>query len=155
MEESQASVTNPWSYEIVGEHWSINDYIMRRYIASTIHKILYEIWNDEIRSVRKMHWESNCAQIFLRNLNRMTQFGECRHRRVENIKTGIQETGWRTWIGLIWLRTGTCGMLLQTWWTFGFDKMCRLSVSKQTTTFSRRNLVHGVKLSVSELATYH
>jgi hypothetical protein len=42
------------------------------------------------------------------------------------MKTYIQETEWRTWIGLIWLRTGTCNRLLQTWWTFGFDKMCRV-----------------------------
>jgi len=42
-------------------------------------------------------------------------FGRPRHRRVENIKTDLQETGWQTWIGLIWLRTGTCGRLLQTW----------------------------------------
>jgi len=34
---------------------------------------------------------------------------------VDNIKTDIQEKGQRTWIGLIWLRTGTCGRLLQTW----------------------------------------
>jgi len=45
---------------------------------------------------------------------------------VENIKTDLQETGWQTWIGLIWLRTGTCGRLLQTWWNFGFEKMWRV-----------------------------
>jgi len=41
-------------------------------------------------------------------------FGRPRHGRVDNIKTDLQETGWQTWIGLIWLRTGTCGRLLQT-----------------------------------------
>jgi len=41
-------------------------------------------------------------------------FERPRHRRVENIKTG-QETGWQTWIGMIWLRTGRCGRLLQPW----------------------------------------
>jgi len=48
-----------------------------------------------------------------------------RHRRVENIKTG-QETGWKTWIGMIWLRTETCGRLLQSWWNFRLDKMWRV-----------------------------
>jgi len=48
-----------------------------------------------------------------------------RHVRVENIKTDLQETGWQTWIGLIWLRTGTCGRFLQTWSNFGFGKMWR------------------------------
>jgi len=47
------------------------------------------------------------------NPNSMTQFGRPRHRRVDNIKIDIQETGLRAWIGLIWLRTGTCGKLLQ------------------------------------------
>jgi len=45
---------------------------------------------------------------------------------VENIKTDLQETGWQTWIGLIWLRTGTCGRRLQTWWNFEFGKMWRV-----------------------------
>jgi len=45
---------------------------------------------------------------------------------VDSVKTHLQETGWQTWIGLIWLRTGTRGRLLQTWWNFGFDKMWRV-----------------------------
>jgi len=56
-------------------------------------------------------------------------FGRPGHRRVDNIKTHLQETGWQTWIGLIWFRTGTCGRPLQTWWNFGFGKkwrVCRL-----------------------------
>ena len=60
------------------------------------------------------------------NPNSMTQFGRPRHWRVDNIKIDIQETGLREWIRLIWLRTGTWGKLLQKWWTFGFDKMCRV-----------------------------
>jgi len=38
--------------------------------------------------------------------------GRPRQIRMEIIKTNLQETGWQTWIGLIWLRTGR---LLQTW----------------------------------------
>jgi len=53
-------------------------------------------------------------------------FGRPTHRRVDNTKTNLQETGWQTWIGLIWLRTGTCDWLLQTWRIFGFDKMWRV-----------------------------
>ena len=49
-------------------------------------------------------------------------FGRPRHIRVEIIKTDLQETGWQTWIGLIWLS----GRLLQTWSNFGFDKMWRV-----------------------------
>jgi len=41
-------------------------------------------------------------------------FGRPSHRRADIIKTDLQEMGWQTWIGLIWLRTATCGWLLQT-----------------------------------------
>jgi len=41
---------------------------------------------------------------------------------LENIKTDLQETGWQTWIGLIWLMTRTCGRLLQTGETLGLIK---------------------------------
>jgi hypothetical protein len=51
---------------------------------------------------------------------------ERRHIRVDNIETDLQDTGWQTCIRLIWPRTGTCGRLLQTLWTFGFDKMLRV-----------------------------
>jgi len=53
-------------------------------------------------------------------------FGRPKHRRVDNIKTNLQETRWQTWTGLICLMAGTCGWLLQTWRTFGFDKMWRV-----------------------------
>jgi hypothetical protein len=42
-------------------------------------------------------------------------FGRTRHRRVDNITTDLLETGWQTWIGLIWLRIETSGKLLKTW----------------------------------------
>ena len=32
-----------------------------------------------------------------------------RRRWKDNIKMDLQEVGWRAWIGLIWLRTGTGG----------------------------------------------
>jgi len=41
------------------------------------------------------------------NPNGKTQYGRHRHRMVDNIKPDNQETGWRTQIGLIWIRTGT------------------------------------------------
>ena len=47
--------------------------------------------------------------------NGKTPFGTARNRRVDNIKTDLQETGQKAWVGLIWLRTGKCGRLLQTW----------------------------------------
>jgi hypothetical protein len=40
-------------------------------------------------------------------------FGINRQRSVDNIKNDLQETEWQTWNGLIWLRTVTCGRLLQ------------------------------------------
>jgi len=42
-----------------------------------------------------------------RKPNRTTPFGTPRHRRMGNITKDIQETEWRTRIGLIWVRTGT------------------------------------------------
>jgi hypothetical protein len=38
--------------------------------------------------------------------------GRPRRRWEDNIKMNIQEMGWRTWTGLIWLRIGTGGGLL-------------------------------------------
>jgi len=73
---------------------------------------------------------------------------------VDNIKTDLQDTGWQTWIGLIWLRTRSCGRLLQKWWNFGFDKMWRVcQVAKELTSFSRQPLTHEPKQSVSWLPT--
>jgi hypothetical protein len=41
-------------------------------------------------------------------------FGRPRHRKVDNIKTDLKETGWQTWIEMNWLWAGTCDWLLQT-----------------------------------------
>jgi hypothetical protein len=40
-------------------------------------------------------------------------FGKPRHKRVDNIKTDLQETDWQTWIRLTWLKTKTCDRPLQ------------------------------------------
>ena len=53
-------------------------------------------------------------------------FGRQRYIRAENIETDLQETGWQTWIGMIWLKTWTWGRILQTWWNFVFDIMWRV-----------------------------
>jgi hypothetical protein len=39
-------------------------------------------------------------------------FGRPRRRWEDNIKIDLQEVGWGTWSGLIWLRIGTGGALL-------------------------------------------
>jgi hypothetical protein len=57
-----------------------------------------------------------------RNLNGKP-FARPWHIWVKNIKTDIQEREWQSWIGLTWLRKGTCGRLLHTWLKFWFDKM--------------------------------
>jgi hypothetical protein len=62
-----------------------------------------------------MHWEKKIYIAFVRETRTEKPLGRLRHIRVDNIKTDLQETRWQTWIGLIWLRTGTCGRLLQTW----------------------------------------
>ena len=36
-------------------------------------------------------------------------FGRPRQRWEDNIKMDLQEVGWRTWTGLMWLRVGTGG----------------------------------------------
>jgi hypothetical protein len=45
---------------------------------------------------------------FVQETGRERPFGRPRHRMVESIKTDLHETGWQTWIGLIWHRTGSC-----------------------------------------------
>jgi len=60
-------------------------------------------------------WGNEICIAFVQETRMERPFVRPRHRRVESIKSDLQETGWQTWIGLIWLRTGTCGKLLQTW----------------------------------------
>jgi hypothetical protein len=62
-----------------------------------------------------MQGENEIRIAFVWETGMERPFGRPRLRRVDNIKTDLQETGWQTWIGLIWLRTGACGRLLQTW----------------------------------------
>jgi hypothetical protein len=38
--------------------------------------------------------------------------GRTRRRREDSIKMCIQEVGWGTWTGLLWLRIGTGGWIL-------------------------------------------
>jgi hypothetical protein len=38
--------------------------------------------------------------------------GTSKHRWRDNIKTDLQEVGWKPWKGLIWLKVGIGGVLL-------------------------------------------
>jgi hypothetical protein len=62
-----------------------------------------------------MHWEIKYTLLLFGKPEQKKTFGRPSHIKVDNIKNYLQETGWQTWIGLIWLMTGTCGRLLQTW----------------------------------------
>jgi len=57
----------------------------------------------------------------------------------DNINIDLQETEWQTWIGLIWVRTGTCGRLLQAWCNFRFDKMWRVCWSTKKLVLSLKD----------------
>jgi hypothetical protein len=41
--------------------------------------------------------------------------GRPRHRWEDNIKMDLKKCGGGVLIGLMWLRIGICGLLLQTW----------------------------------------
>ena len=104
---------------------------MSMFIIPTLHKILFQESNKwyvgYVACMGKLIMHS-----FARETITERPFGRPRHRRVDNIETDLQETEWQTWIGLIWLRIGTCGRVLQTWCTFRFDKMwkvCQLAKS--------------------------
>ena len=96
---------------------------MSRSIISTLHKILFEESNKrwDMR-VMKHAWGNETCIALVWETRTKRPFGIPRHIRVEDIKADLQETEWQTWIGLIWLRTGTCGRFLLTSWNFGFDK---------------------------------
>jgi hypothetical protein len=80
----------------VTHEYSINSFIMYS------HKV-------KLRDVTQEHCERPAAVsvgIFLARNSSMPRL------RWEDIKMDLQATGWRVWIGFIWLRTGTSGRLL-------------------------------------------
>jgi hypothetical protein len=56
--------------------------------------------------------EERCIQVFVGNPEEKRPLGRPRSRWENNIKMDLQEVGWGTWTGLIWLRIGTGGGLL-------------------------------------------
>jgi hypothetical protein len=63
---------------------------------------MWHLWRRERR---------DAYRILVRRPERRT-LGRPRRRLEDNIKMYLQEGGWRTWTGLIWLRIGTGGGLL-------------------------------------------
>jgi hypothetical protein len=60
------------------------------------------------------HWwrrERRNAYRMLVGRPERRKLGRPRRRWEDNIKMNLQEVGWRTWTGLIWLRTGIDGGL--------------------------------------------
>jgi hypothetical protein len=51
-------------------------------------------------------------RVLVGRLEEMRPLGRPRRRWEDNIKMDLQEVGWGTWTGLIWLRIGTGGRLL-------------------------------------------
>jgi len=58
---------------------------------------------------RKMHNEELHDPYSLPNIIPVIKSRRPRHRWEDNIKMDLQEMGWGTWTGLIWLMTGTDG----------------------------------------------
>jgi hypothetical protein len=48
-------------------------------------------------------------RVLMGNSEGKRSLGRPRHRREDNIKMGLQQTGWETWTRVIWLRIGTGG----------------------------------------------
>jgi len=65
---------------------------MRRIIISTLHKILFERSNKRYMGYVACMGKEAVNSFCPGNLNGKTPFGRPRHRRVDNIKTDIQET---------------------------------------------------------------
>jgi len=51
--------------------------------------------------------EERCIQVLMGKIEGKGQFVKTRHSWENNIKMDLQEVGWVTWTGLIWLRIGT------------------------------------------------
>ena len=76
---------------------------------------------DWVIKSRRMRWVGHVTRIADRRVayrvlvkkpEGKRPLGKPSRRWEDNIKLDIQELGWRTWTGLIWLRTGTgCGLL--------------------------------------------
>jgi hypothetical protein len=56
--------------------------------------------------------ERGAYRILVRRPEGRRPFGRPRHRWEDNIKMDLQEVGWGTRTGLIWLRIGTGGGFL-------------------------------------------
>jgi len=58
---------------------------------------------------RKVHNEEHHDPYLLPNIIPVIKPRRPRHRWEDNININLQEMGWGTWTGLIWLRTETDG----------------------------------------------
>jgi len=106
--------------------------VLRKIFAPQMEKVTGEwrrLHNEELMictpvqviKSRRMIWAGHVARmrdrigacrVFVRKPVGKRELGRPRHRWEDNIKTDVQEVGWRAWAILIWLKTGTGGMLL-------------------------------------------
>jgi hypothetical protein len=77
------------------------------------------------------------------------------YRWEDNIKMDVRDRGCWVWTGLLWLRIGTDGGLLRTWWwAIGFHKMMGNSwMAEWLNGFSRRSQLHRVSF-VTDQSSY-
>jgi hypothetical protein len=63
-------------------------------------------------NVARMGKKSNAYKLLVKKPEGKRPLGRPRRRRVDTIRMGLGEIGWRVWTGLVWLRRGTSAELL-------------------------------------------
>jgi hypothetical protein len=101
-------------------------------LAATLHiwsPFLHSQTEDEPCCSDSTYWgQERCIQCSGGEAWGKEPLGRPRIRWECNIKMDLQEVGWETWTGLVWLRIGTGGRhLWMRYWTFGLHKMLNMS----------------------------
>jgi len=103
-------ISGPKRYEVTEEWKKLhNEELSYLYSSPTMIQVIdlrIMIWAGHVARMGKMR---DVYRVFVGKHERKSPLGKPRRRWEDNIKMDLQEVGWGTWTGLIWLRSGTDG----------------------------------------------
>ena len=109
----QKGISGPKRDEVIGELRRLhNKEIYDLYCSANIVRVIKSSRMRWARNVASMGERRGLYRVLVGTPDGKRQLGRSRRRWEDNIKTHLQEVGWETWNGLLWLRKGTgCGLL--------------------------------------------